>query len=874
MLARLMAYVRGLFRRREIETEASEELQFHIDRETEANLARGMSRADARRVALAELGGLTQTTERIREVRAISSGLLALDVRYGLRALLVSRRFTVVALLTIVLMVGGITTIFTLVHAVLLRPLPYPDAGRLTIVKSTEPKGFGTAVALPDVLAFQKRSQSFDAWGLFRVGYVTPIADPQNMPMPVQDMRVTADLFPLLGIGVATGRPLLPTDSDPAAPDVAVISYDLWQSQFGGGDVLNRTIQIRRKPHAIVGVTEPHADVPTNWLSYPIVWRPVRETTDSALAFTTIARLRKGVPAERGSAELALLAEGLAAEHPQTHKDRTASAILLLDEIVGDFKRVLWIFFAAVSAVLLIGVANLVSLQAARNGTREREISLRSALGASRGQIIRQLLVESLLLCAAGGAAGLALAWPSIRLIVSTLPEGFPRADRIAIDSGVALFAFAVSLAVAVVIGIVPAWQASRVDLTARLKEGGRSATAGAQRSRMQRALIAFETAAALVLLIGAGLLANSFQRLITRHAGMREDNLWAVTGTLPSRYRDGAVQTTFWVSALEHARKQPGVSSAAVVVNATAPLTGGDILEGDVVPEGHAGSGSSRDGLSVSLRRVSDGYFSTLGIPVVKGRPILESDTAGAELVVVLNELAANTLWPGQEPLGKRLRSGGVLKTVVGIIPTFRHSRLDGELTPQMFTSYLQQPSIASTSVIMLRVAPGADHSAAAVQSVLKGLDKDLLVAVASMAQVRWELLATERFRAVVLVVFAASAVFLALVGIFGLVAYTIGQRQREIAVRVALGAVPRDVVRVVLREAVAPAFAGLAVGVAGALVATRALSSFLVDIQPVDPPTFAAALAVLAIAALVAGLVPARQALAIDPVEALRHE
>jgi putative ABC transport system permease protein len=795
------------------------------------------------------------------------------DVRYSVRALVGSPRFTLVALLTIVLMVGGITTIFTLVQAVLLRPLPYPDADRLFIVESIQPNAFGTTVPLPDVLTFQEHSQSFDRWGLYRVGYLETLIDAHNEPLSVQDIRVTPDLFPMLGIGTALGRALLPSDADPRSPDVAVISYDLWQTLFAGdGNVVGKTLSVRGRPVTVVGVTPQGADVPTNWLTYPIMWRPIRDTTEPSLRFTTLARLRHDASIEQGRAELAVLAERLATAHPETHKERTATATLLLDEIVGNYKRVLWIFFSAVSCVLLIGIGNLTSLQLARNGAREREIALRAALGAGRGQVVRQLVVESVLLCGAGGMLGFAVAWPAVRLIATTLPPRFPRADQIGIDVGVALFACGVSLAVGLVVGVLPAWQASRVDLTARLNEGGRAATLSAGRSRMQRALIAFQTAIALILLIGAGLLANSFYRLISRDAGMREEGLWLVTATLPSRYRDNAVQAAFWTSALEQVRAVRGVESAAVAVNSLGPLSGGDIST-TAAPEGAVMS-SPRDGLRISYRRVSDEYFTTLGMPLLKGRPIRASDVAGAESVVVINELAAAALWPGQDPIGKRVRLFGELPIVVGVIPTFRHSRLDGDLAPQVFTPYLQRPSIGSGSVIIVRSTPGNHEVPIAVRSVLTGLEKDLRVTVATMDDVRWKLLSTERFRVAVLLAFAGSAVFLALVGIFGLVAYTVGQRQREIAVRVTLGAVRRDILRVVSRQAISPAFAGLGLGLLGATLATRLLSSFLVDVQPIDLPTFAAALGALALAALVAGVVPARQALTIDPAEALRSE
>ena len=806
--------------------------------------------------------------------RTIGLGDVARDVRYGARALAGSPRFTIVALLTTVLMVGGVTTIFTLVHAVLLRPLPYPHDDRLVIVESVQPNAFGTTVARGDVAFFQQHSRSFDLWGLYRVGYVADVLDANRDPLTVQDMQVTSDLFPMLGIDVAIGRPLLPSDTNPAAPNVVVISHELWQILFGADEkIIGRTLAVRGGTYSIVGVTGPGADVPTNWLVYPLIWRPVRDDADPQLRFTTLARLQPGASVEAGRTELAVLAGRLAADRPDTHRDRTATVTLLLDEIVGSSKRVLWIFFSAVSCVLLIGIGNLISLQFARNGVREREIALRAALGASRWRVVRQLILESVLLCGAGGALGLAVAWPAVQLIAATLPPRFPRVDQIGVDVIVALFGCGVSLVVGAIVGVLPASQVFRTELTARLNEGGRSATGGGTRSRMQRVLIACQTGVALVLLVGAGLLANSFYRLISRDAGMQEEGLWAVRATLPSRYRDDAAQNAFWTSALERVRALKGVESAAVAVNTTGPLSGGDISTSGVVPEGVT-TASPRDGLRVSYRRVSDGYFQTLGLPLLKGRPILASDSAGAESVAVVNELAAAALWPGQDPIDKRLRAQGELKTVVGVIPTYRHSRLDGDLAPQMFTPYLQRPRIASTSVIMVRTAPGDRQTAAAVTSALMDLEGDLHVTVSTMSDVRWKLLATERFRVAVLLAFAGSAMFLALVGIFGLVCYSVGQRQREIAVRLALGAMRRDILRLVSRQGISPALAGLALGVLGASLATRLLSSFLVDIQPLDAPTFVAAVALLAIGSVVAGVVPARQALTIDPAEALRSE
>ena len=539
---------------------------------------------------------------------------------------------------------------------------------------------------------------------------------------------------------------------------------------------------------------------------------------------------------------------------------------------MGDSQRVLWVFFGAVTCVLLIGVANLVSLQLVRNAGRERELGVRAALGASRWRLIRQLLVESLLLAVLGGAGGLLAASTAVGLVTAALPAGFPRADQIALDGAVWIFAALVSAFVGVTMGVVPALRSIQPRLMKRVNEGAWSATLSHRRGWIQRGLIAFEAAAALVLLVGAGLLINSFGRLIAENAGMRERDLWVVRGTLPMRYHPPA-DTDFWLSALRHVRELPDVESASLVVNDGGPLDGGDIQRGGIVPEGQTG-GQGR-GFSLSHRSVGGAYFSTLGIPIVAGRPILDADTAGTEGVVVLNRAAAAALWPGEDPLGKRLGGGWRLR-VVGIVPDFKLSRLGGEVSLQMYTSMLQdQGGLAGTSAIMLRTKPGALAIADRTEAVLLNLEKGLSrLEVQTIAQKRWMLLASERFRTALLLVFAGTATFLALVGIFGLVSYTVAQRQREIGVRVALGATHSRLASLMLRQAMIPAVLGIVAGTAGALALSRLLAAFLFEVPPTDPATFSAAIGLFFCAALVAALVPALRSFRVDPAVALRHE
>ena len=523
----LLYRMRNLWRRQAQEDELDAELQFHIEAEAEEQIAAGLPADRARQAARRSLGNITLAKEDARAVWSWGPvERLLQDVRYAIRVLGRQRSFTATALATIVLIVGGTTAVFTLVNAVLLRPLPYPASGRLVIVRAQDPRG-GTGLSYPDVQRLQGELASFEAWGLYRPGYISFLDRDSDNPLPVQDMRITPELFPLLGLQVALGRPLASDDAMDANPDVAVIGHDLWRTRFGGTpDVLGKSFELRPgRTVTVVGVAAPGADVPGNWISRPIVWHPIRvsEGASTNPHFTVLARLKAGRPIGAANAEIAARPP---LTDPTSGANRPVDATLLLDEIVGDSQRVLWVFFGAVTCVLLIGVANLVSLQLVRNAGRERELGLRAALGASRWRLIRQLLVESLLLGVVGGAGGLLAASNVVGLVTSALPADFPRADQIALDSAVWVFAALVSALVGVTIGVIPALRSIQPRLMKRVNEGAWSATLSHRRAGIQRGLIAFETAAALVLLVGAGLLVNSFGRLISEDAGMREARL------------------------------------------------------------------------------------------------------------------------------------------------------------------------------------------------------------------------------------------------------------------------------------------------------------------------------------------------------------
>jgi predicted permease len=864
----------SLWRRQAREDELDAELQFHLETEAEEHIEEGLPPDRARQAALRALGNVTLAKEDARAVWTWGGvERLLQDVRYAVRVLARQKSFTATAIATIVLIVGGTTAVFTLVNSVLLRPLSYPSSNRLVMVRAHDPRG-GTGMNYADVERLQSQLAGVEAWGLYRgPGYTGILDQNSDRPLLVQDMRITPELFPLLGLKVVLGRPLAPEDAIDANPDAAVIGHDLWQTRFGGtADVLGKSFELRRgRTVTVVGVAAPGSDVPGNWVPAPIVWHAIRLSERAApnLQFTVLARLKPGRSISAINAEIT-------ARGPLTDANsgarRPIDARLLLDEIVGDSQRVLWVFFGAVTCVLLIGVANLVSLQLVRNAGRERELAMRAALGANRWRLVRQLLVESLLLGVVGGAGGLLAASSVVDVVTSALPANFPRADQIALDGIVWMFAALVSALVGVTIGVIPALRSIQPGLMQRVNEGGGAATLSHRRARIQRGLIAFETAAALVLLVGAGLLVNSFGRLISEDSGMRERGLWVVRGLLPMRYRSPA-DIEYWVTALRHLRELPEVESAALVVNDSGPLDGADMMRSGVVPEGQTAPPGG--GFSLSHRAVGGGYFNTLGIPIVSGRPILDSDTANADGVVVLNRAAAAALWPGENPLGKRLRGFGRGVTVVGIVPDFKLARLDEHVSLQAYTSMLQAPmGMAQGATIMLRAKPGAQAIPDRSKAILVNLEKDVRAEVLTMAQMRWKLLASERFRTAVLLVFAGTATFLALIGIFGLVSYTVAQRHREIGLRVALGATYSRVVLLMLRQALMPAVLGIMTGILGALWAGRLLAAFLFGVQPTDPATFSATIGLFFCAVFVAALLPALRSFRVDPAVALRHE
>ena len=672
-LKRFVARLRALFMSDEDDHHFQQELGSHLSMSFEERIGLDLT---AEEVGPAQgLGGTASLRHQDRGLRRQSFvDAVGLDIKFALRSLAASPQFTCLACLTIVLTVSAVSIVFTLVNGVLLTPLPFPGGNRLVAIAArdaTGPMAGSPAVSAADLEDIRRDARTLEAATVYRA--VVQTISPDRDPYRVTLWSTTSDLFRAFDIHPVRGRGLEAEDEKPGSPSVAVIAYELWIGRFGQRqDILGQQLRLPRGPNdsgdfTIVGVMPPAFEIPAATAPpFPAVWTTIRVSAldRRSRVFGAIGKLREGVSLPAARAELDGIGRRLAAAYPDTNRERTFEIARLLDRMVGDTKQVLWMFFAAVTFVLLIAVANLISLQIARNAARERDFMICAALGGGRGRLVRQQLVETTCLSVAAGLVAVVVTWSVLGALVRTLPAPFPRADRIVVTPEAILFTFGVCLTVGIVFGLIPAWRISRPDLTTAINEGTKSASISARRSRLQRLLIAAETALALILVIGAMLFAISFWKLFTTDAAIAdEDHLISVSVSLPLEYHSANRERAeaFWRSAIDNVRGMPSVESVALAVNAPAPLSGGDILVGGVMAEGSSND-RRRDGITLSNWLVSGDYFKTLGIPVVAGRPILEFDRADVEPVTSLNQAAARAFWPIEIPWENESRTARLL--------------------------------------------------------------------------------------------------------------------------------------------------------------------------------------------------------------------
>jgi predicted permease len=806
------------------------------------------------------------------------------DARYGLRAMLKRPGFTLVVVFTLALGIGANTAIFTVVNAALLRGLPYEEPERLVqLVELTPQKNFGQREAsYPDFLDW-RQAQSFDGMAAYQGGGGFRLAGPEGFEL-VSAGRVTANFFKVLGVRPALGTLFDEGSDEPGAERVVVLSHGAWQRRFGGDpSVVGRTLTLSGETYRVAGV------LPQSFQFAPRgdaeVWAPWRPSeTQITRRFmhwvNVVGRLRAGVSREQADAEMQTIAARIAEENRDSHAGTSIRLVPLHEQLVGQVRPLLLVLLAAVGFVLLIACTNVANLLLVRGASRQRELAIRAALGAGRGRIVTQLLVESVLLAAAGGALGLLLAQWGVDALVAAIPaqnlNGMPYLRGLSLDAGALAFTAALSLAVSLLFGLAPALHASRVDLNAALKEGGKT-SARASRNRLRSLLVVSEVALALVLLVGAGLMLKSLVRLLEVDPGFDPKNLLTMQLALPAGdYKEYERTAVFHRQLLERLNALPGVKGAATV--GTLPIVGGNTtrfyVAGRPVPE----PGGETE---ANLRDVSDNYFRVVGVPLLSGRYFeARDDSKDAPGVVVVNQALAARMFPEGDAVGSRLVFTGDMTPpieIVGVVGDERVNGLDAQVGPVVYYPYLQDPSPGAGTNVVVRTDGDPLAAAAAVRAECRAIEPGVTTfGVRSMEQIIAESPATfmRRYPALLIGVFAAVALLLASVGIYGVVSYTVSQQTQEIGIRMALGAGRLDILRLVVGRGMALAALGLAAGVLASLALTRLMAGLLYGVTPTDPATYASITLLLGAVALAACVVPARRASRVDPMSALRYE
>ncbi len=798
------------------------------------------------------------------------------DLRYAARMLSKSPAFTAVAVIALALGIGANTAIFSVVNAVLLRPLPLAEPDRLVKINSFNPKGgkieFG-GVSPADFLDYRAEGQSFEYMATYTGGGVTMTGGqhPEGLP----GARVSTDYFQMLGVNPMLGRAFSPDEFKSGSAPVIILSHRTWQNRFGGDEELvGKALTLDGESVTVVGVMPPDFNLP----KYADVWTPLNEDSSELKNrgnryFPVIARLKPGASIAQAQADMDRMTTGLAEQHPKSNADWSARVVGLHESMVGDVKPALLVLLAAVCLVLLIACANVANLQLARAAARQKEIAIRSALGASRARVLRQLVTESLLLALAGGVAGTLLALWAVDALIAIMPEAlnFPRLDEVRVDRQVLGFTALISLGTGLIFGLIPALQTSRPNLVETLKESSRGA-GGARSQRTRSLLVAAEVALTVLLLVGGGLLIRSFALLESVDPGFNPDRVVNMRFGAPMpKYAGDPQRAAFYKETLDRIGEQPEVESVAM--NASTPL--GFTLAFPFTVEGR--ESSPDDVPQAAYNSISPNYFRVMGISLVAGRDFSERDDKDAPAAMIINETMARRFFAEADPLGKRIKidylGAQISHEIVGVVRDVKQQSLGDKPQVAIYTSCLQRPWFSASLFVRAKNDTGAAGLSA--QRAIWSMEPDLPVAgVRPMTDFLSDSVAQPRFYAVLLGAFASVALLLAIVGIYGVVSYSVAQRTREIGVRMALGASSTDVLRLVVGSGVRVAAVGVVAGLAGAFVLTRLMSSLLFDVAPTDPLTFALAPAVLLAVAVAACLIPARRAIKVDPAVALRQE
>ena len=885
--------ITNLFHRSKLNEDIEAELRAHIEMRIADNIAAGMSPEKARRDALLRFGNRLTTKERVTAADAhLFLDSLWQDVCYALRILRKSPAFTTVAILTLALGIGANTAIFTIADDVLLRPLPFKDPSKLVMLnESFKSVGFPeVAASPPDIAVIERTQKPFTSLGAFQNKDfdLSGGAEPEH----ITAARTSASIFTILGIQPLVGRTYGEQEDKPGT-HVAVLSYDLWQRRYAGREnIVGQTIALDRVPYTVVGVMPKNFQFPLPGPKYnnqpAELWVPIAFTPDELQGWgdeynvSVIARLKPSVSLKQAQVDAALATIEIKRVYsPAIVKllggvTPAVELTPLHQAVAGPVETLLLILMAAVGFILLIACANVATLLLSRAASRSREIAIRTALGASRLRLIRQMLTESLILALAGGALGVLIAFWGTNGLLALVPSSLALPHSASLGGSILAFVAVVSCLAAVLFGVAPAFQASTADVQCPLQESGRSGTPSRARHRLQGIFVTAEFALAMILLVGAGLLIRSFSKLLETNPGFRADHVLTMSVPLPfAGYSKAAQVRQFYQQLVERTASLPGVKSAAAANDLPFENNEQEALQID----GRSGSTPV-----ITVTWVLGDYFSALGIPLLKGHVFNPEDRTGSQPVAVINEEAAKLLWPGGDPLGKRLGHPlpNMMRTIVGVVGDVNDGPLGSKPSPHFYVSYFQLPDdyIEYNNVIVplnLVVRTSSDPASltSAVVAQIHSLDPQLAVAkIRTMDQEMASSVAAPKFNTFVLGLFAFVALFLAAIGIYGVLAYAVAQQTHEIGIRMALGARQGDVMRLILVQGGRLALAGLAIGALAAFGLTRLMVSLLYGISASDPLTFAAVAIVLLAVALLACYIPARRATKVDPMVALRYE
>jgi putative ABC transport system permease protein len=877
-----------------MERELDEELRYHIERQTDQNIRLGMNPEEARRNARKAFGGVEQAKEQSRDARGVRRlEELWQDLRFGARMLMKTPGFTMIAVITLALGIGANTAIFSVVNGVLLRQLPYEKPEQLAFIweKFSSWGLEQIPVSASEFTDYRNQTQFFSNLAAFDPADFNLTGG--DLPERVPGAQVSASLFPLLGVKPQLGRAFSYEEDQPGRDNVVLLNHGLWRRRFGADPgIIGRTLALNGRSYTVIGVMPPSFQFPMSLFgikgltfTQPAeLWTPVAFSADrlkerASRSLCVIGRLKPGVTLTQANAEVNAIAYRMRRQYPENYPPEGwgAYAVSLHEQIVGRMRLPLLVLLGAVSLVLLIACANVASLLLARSTVRRKEIAVRAALGASRRRITRQLLTENLLLAFCGGGLGLLIALWGTDQLVSLSSQTLPRMKEVGIDGRVLGFTLLASMLTGLVFGLMPVIEASKLDLNEVLKEGGRRGAVSAGQKRLRSLIVVAEFALALVLLIGAGLLSRSFWRLQNVSPGFETENALTFQITLPwASYTGSRQAAAFFQQAIDRISHLPGVKAAGAA--SILPLSGSNNDQGFVI-EGRPLRDLNKDVGDEEFRVVTPGYFRTMGIPLLKGRSFNDDDNADIAGVTIINQAFAERHFRGEEPLGKRLtmddprESNAKWLTIVGVVGDVRHSGLNVAAKPEFYVSLLQYTRWSMTLV----ARAGADPVSLtdAIRREILAMDPQLpLYNVRPMERVIDESVAPQRLSTFLFGGFAALALTLAAIGVYGVMSYAVAQRTNEIGIRIALGAQTRDVLKLVVTQGMKPAMAGVAIGLAAAFGLTQLIKNLLFDVSPTDPLTFAViTLLITAIGAL-ACWIPARRATKVDPLVALRAE